>query len=191
MTTGLTGPAFQRLLARLDDDRARAGERYEDLRRTLVRFFQWRGAPFPEDHSDETLDRVARRLDEGVEIANLGGYCYTVARLVYLETLKGPDQRRASLQAEPAAAPIAGTASLALEQETRLACLDECLDGLPPDQREVILTYYRDQKRARIDARRTLAERLGIRIEALANRAQRLRDKLERCVTDCCTRKTT
>ena len=66
MATGLNAPAFQRLLARLDADPARAGERYEDLRRTLVRFFEWRGAPFPDDHADETFDRVARRLDEGI-----------------------------------------------------------------------------------------------------------------------------
>jgi hypothetical protein len=30
-----------------------------------------------------------------------------------------------------------------------------------------------------------LAERLGLNRETLANRAQRLRDKLERCVTRC------
>jgi DNA-directed RNA polymerase specialized sigma24 family protein len=190
MTTGLTGPAFQRLLARLDDDPARAGERYEDLRRTLVRFFEWRGAPFPEDHSDDALDRVARRLDEGVDIANLRSYSYTVARLIYLETLKGPDVRRGTLETAPP--PLAEDAAVAAgDKEARLACLDACLGGLAADQREVILTYYRDVKRARIDARRDLADRLGIRIEALANRAQRLRDKLERCVTDCCSRRAT
>ena len=190
MATGLNAPAFQRLLAHLDPDAAIAGERYEDLRRTLVRFFEWRGAPFPEDHTDEVFDRVARRLGEGVAIGNLGGYCYTVARLIYLETRKSPDNRRTQLESEPTpAAPTATDA--AADKEARLACLDECLGTLPTDHRDVILTYYRDEKRARIDARRDLAARLGVTIDALANRAQRLRDKLERCVKACINRSAT
>jgi DNA-directed RNA polymerase specialized sigma24 family protein len=189
MASGLNAPAFQRLLARLDADPARAGDRYEDLRRTLVRFFEWRGAPFPEDHADEAFDRVARRLDEGIEIENLGGYCYNVARLIFLETLKDPNARRTDLDmAPPLAAP---DDHLAAAKEARLGCLDQCLRALPADNREVILTYYRDEKRARIDSRRDLAARLGIRIEALANRAQRLRDKLERCVNACLDRTAT
>ena len=75
MEWGLTAKTLAKLLGRLDADREQAGEKYEDLRRTLVRFFGWRGAPFPEEHADETFNRVARRLDEGVEIRNIGGYC--------------------------------------------------------------------------------------------------------------------
>src|SRR5262245_52524896 len=99
MPTGLSEKAFALLLGHLDADPGRAGERYEDLRRTLVHFFEWRGAPFPDQHADESLDRVARRLTEGVEIKNIGGYCYTVARLVFLETLKAPDSRRVAINA--------------------------------------------------------------------------------------------
>jgi DNA-directed RNA polymerase specialized sigma24 family protein len=189
MATGLNAPAFRRLLACLDADPARAGARYEDLRRMLVRFFEWRGAPFPEDHADETFDRVARRLDEGVEIENLGGYCYNVARLIFLETLKDPNSRRTDLDIAPALA--APDDPLAAAKEARLGCLDQCLRALPAESREVILTYYRDEKRTRINSRRDLAARLGIRAEALANRAQRLRDKLERCVNACFDRTAT
>ena len=53
MQAGLTADIFAKLLARLDPDRERAGERYEDLRRTLTRFFEWRNAPFPEEQTDE------------------------------------------------------------------------------------------------------------------------------------------
>ena len=183
MSTGLNEQAFARLLAVLDPDRARAGERYEDLRRTLVRFFEWRGAPFPEDHADEAFDRVARRLDEGIDVKNIGGYCYNVARLILLETRKGSDARRVPIDAitVTAAQPSAD----AEDRERRLACLDRCLRALPGDGRQLILEYYRLERRERIDARRALAERLGIRPEALANRALRLRDKLEHCVAQC------
>jgi len=46
MKAGLTTDTFARLLHCLDADRELAGEKYEDLRRLLIRFFEWRGAPF-------------------------------------------------------------------------------------------------------------------------------------------------
>src|SRR5215468_3217168 len=97
MERELTAQAFIKLLARLGDDEEQAAKKYEDLRHTLIRSFEWRGAPFPEEHADETLNRLARKLDEGVEIRSLDDYAYTVARLVWLETLKGADKRRAPL----------------------------------------------------------------------------------------------
>src|SRR5262245_34248228 len=181
MATGLSEHSFATLLARLDPDRTRAGERYEDLRRTLVRFFEWRGGPFPEEHADETFDRVARRLSEGIDVKNIGGYCYNVGRLVLMEALKGPDRRRAPLDAiDPRA--VDGTAAQ-LDRESRFTCLDACLAALPAEGRDLIVMYYADDRAARIAGRRAMAERLGIRPEALANRAQRLRDKLEACVS--------
>ncbi|HEV8367877.1 MAG TPA: hypothetical protein VGQ39_08000 [Pyrinomonadaceae bacterium] len=56
MEAGLTTDTFTRLLQRLDPDREQAGEKYEELRRTLIRFFEWRGAPYPEEHADENLE---------------------------------------------------------------------------------------------------------------------------------------
>jgi DNA-directed RNA polymerase specialized sigma24 family protein len=184
MEAGLTVEAFAKLLEAFDADRQRAGEKYEDLRRTLIRFFEWRGAPFPEDHTDETFNRVARKLDEGVDVKNIGGYCYEVARLVCLEALKGPDTKRSPLGSINLQATAAATDE-ALEKERRLSCLEDCLRGLSRESRELIMEYYRDGSGRRIDHRKALAERLGLRRDALANRAQRVRDRLEQCVAAC------
>ena len=190
MERELTAQAFIRLLKRLGDDEDQAAKNYEDLRHTLIRSFEWRGAPFPEEHADETLNRLARKLDEGVEIRNLSDYTYTVARLVWLEALKGNQKRRAPVD-EIDHEPVALDASReTAEKEVRLTCLDDCLDALPRENRDLIMEYYVDEKRGRIDRRRDLAERLGLRRDALANRAQRLRDKLEQCVTRCLRKKT-
>jgi DNA-directed RNA polymerase specialized sigma24 family protein len=181
----LTPEAFGRLLLSLDADRERAGEKYEDLRRTLIRFFEWRGAPFPEEHADEALNRVARRLAEGVEVRSVGAYCYEVARLIFLETTKGADGRKEpldSLKSDPAAADAAEASA---EKERGLACLEECLRALPAESAELILEYYRHEGRVQIERRKALAEGLGLRRDALANRAQRLRNKLEHCVSLC------
>lgn len=189
MERELTAHAFVRLLDRLGEDEEQAAEQYEHLRHTLIRFFEWRGAPFPEEHTDETFNRLARKLDEGVEIRSLREYSFTIARLVWLESLKGSDKRRAPLD-EIEHEPIApDTSRETAEKEARLNCLDDCLGSLPGESRDLIIEYYVDEKRGRIDRRRDLAERLGLRRDALANRAQRLRDKLELCVTRCLQKK--
>ena len=189
MQAGLTADIFAKLLARLDPDSERAGERYEDLRRTLTRFFEWRNAPFTEDQTDEVFNRIARKLFEGVEIRNIGSYCYEVARLVCLEALKGRDSKRASLDPDNHDVAVVDRADEARENEIRLACLEDCLDSLPIESRELIVEYYKDNKRERIEQRKSLAASLGLQREALANRAQRLRDKLEQCVKSCLRRK--
>jgi DNA-directed RNA polymerase specialized sigma24 family protein len=184
MRREVTAEAFGRLLEVLDPDRNRAGERYEELRQVLIRFFEWRGAPFPDQHTDETFDRVSRKLNPGVEIANIGGYCYEVARLVCLEALKGRDSKSVSIDA--IGAPVIVAAAIeSSDFASRLACLESCMAALPQDSRELILEYYRDEGRVRIDRRKALAERLGVPRETLANRAQRVRDRLERCVREC------
>jgi DNA-directed RNA polymerase specialized sigma24 family protein len=169
MEASLTSETFARLLLSLDADRERAGEKYEDLRRTLIRFFEWRDAPFPEEHTDEVFNRITRKLGQGVEIRNIGGYCYEVARLVFLETTKGVNGRRESLESvkfEPAAPP--DTTVEATEKELRLACLEDCLRALPTEGAKFILEYYRYEGHGQIERRKALAERLGLRRDALA-----------------------
>src|SRR6185295_10230060 len=173
----LTKGAFDKLLACLADDPEVAGEKYEELRRMLVKIFEWRGALFPEDCADETLNRVARRIDEGVEIKDIGAYCYGVARLVLLEKSKAPDSRRVAFDdlelTSPRPVETTDDDTIALE------CFDECMRQLPTDSREVIVQYYSEEKRAKINHRKQLAETLGIPLNALRSRAQRTRDKLE------------
>ena len=188
MERELTSQAFIKLLERLGDNEEQAAQNYEDLRHTLIRSFEWRGAPFPEEHADETFNRLARKLDEGVEIRNINDYTYTVARLVWLEALKGPDKRGTPLD-EIKHEPVAADTGEVVKKEESLNCLDDCVDVLPGESRDLIIEYYIDEKRGRIDRRRELAERLGLRRDALANRAQRLRDKLEQCVTRCLKKK--
>src|SRR5690349_7209563 len=153
MELELTAKAFARLLDRFGEGREQAGEQYEHLRRALIRFFEWRGAPFPEEHADETFNRVARKLDEGIEVKNIGGYCYEVARLVCLEALRGRESRRAPLEEIKLTATASETADATAEKERWLTFLDDCLSVLPAESRELITEYYQDEKRGRIDRR--------------------------------------
>jgi DNA-directed RNA polymerase specialized sigma24 family protein len=69
------------------------------------------------------------------------------------------------------------------DDDLRVVCLRECLRSLPKENRELIIEYYRDEGRAKIEDRKALAEMLGISLNALFSRAKRIRDRLEQCVT--------
>jgi DNA-directed RNA polymerase specialized sigma24 family protein len=189
MEAGLTADTFTRLMNCLDADRERAGEKYEDLRRTLIRFFEWRGAPYPEEHADEAFNRIGRKLDEGIEIKNLSAYSYEVARLVFLETTKRADSKRVSLESAKVDPVAANLTEEVAEKELRLMCLEDCLRTLPGESAELILEYYKYERRGQVERRRALADRFGLRRDALANRVQRLRDKLQHCVSVCLRKK--
>jgi DNA-directed RNA polymerase specialized sigma24 family protein len=178
---GPTQGAFARLLARLGPDAERAGNAYEHLRRALTSFFAWRGAATPEECADETLDRLARRLDDGMVVEDLPRYARGIARHVLLEHWRRGDARSVPLEAAgspPAAAPEPS-------EERRSTCLERCLGTLELEGRELILEYYLEEGRRRIEARKRIAQALSLSENALRSRAQRLRDRLERCLKVC------
>jgi RNA polymerase sigma factor (sigma-70 family) len=179
----LTTQALNKLLDHFSSDREEAGRQYELMRVKLVRYFEWRSCTASEDHADETINRVARRIDEGENIFNLPAYFSTVARLVFMESLRERERTSIPLDEIP---EISVEQPLEEEQrEARLRCLDHCLDKLPVESRMLILKYYHEEKRAKIDLRRQLAEGLGIPLNALRIRAHRLRVILEDCVRNC------
>jgi RNA polymerase sigma factor (sigma-70 family) len=184
----LTKPAFDKLMARLESAGEPAGERYLRARRNLVRYFEGRRSRFAEEQADETINRVARRLDEGAEIQNFDAYLYGVARLVLLEGVDDRERERRALQEAPLRLVRPAPAERD-ETETRLDCLQACLGTLPDDGRVLIVQYYQGERHAKIANRQRLAEALGIPLQALRSRAVRLREKLEACVTGCVQRR--
>jgi hypothetical protein len=56
---------------------------------------------------------------------------------------------------------------------------------LTPANRELLVEYYRDDRRAKIDHRKELAARLGIAQNALRIRVYRLRATVQECVYAC------
>jgi hypothetical protein len=75
--------------SRLDGDPDKAGEKYEAIRLRLAKFFDWRGAHFPDQLADETINRVIRKVESG-ETAGDRTILLGVARLVFLESLRAP-----------------------------------------------------------------------------------------------------
>src|SRR5829696_4095875 len=178
----LNQEAFDKLLVAFDVDRETAGRKYLEIRNNLTRFFEWRGCSSPEDHADETINRMAKRVVEGEEILNYSGYAIGVARFLLLEINKGR-QREQSALAEISSAPNVYVAEDG--DESRLACLRSCLQALSPDNRDLIVQYYQGEKGEKIANRKKLLERLGIPVNTLRMRALRLRERLQSCVEGC------
>lgn len=184
----LTKEAFDKLLARMDADVELAGEKYLLARRNLVRFFEGRCCRFAEEHADETINRVARRLAEGQEIHNLNGYLYGVARLVLLEVLGNREKEQQALK-EMSLRIVRPDPDETDETDQRFDCLTRCLNKLPDRGRELIVEYYQCEKGSKIENRQRLAAGLGIPLNALRSRAVRLREKLEACMSGCMRKK--
>jgi len=177
--------ALRALLTRLDPDPATAGEKYEQLRRGLVRVFDWRGVRTPDVCADETIDRVARKLDDGVAVDDVIRFAYGVARLVLLEQGRRPEARETSLDEAIAASLASPPDDIEEPEGRRQACFERCLATLGADARALILRYYVAANRDRIASRAMLAAELGLSQNALRSRAQRIRNQLERCTNAC------
>ncbi len=188
----LTPDAFDRLLHWLDEGKSSSGERYLEMRRRLVAYFDRKHCPAPDELADETLNRVARRLtEEGItESDGPAKYCYTVARFVFMEYLRAAQKGNVPLdevnrQPKGSSFFVSDTDNRKEIREKMLSCLDHCTSMLEPVNREIILRYYTGKERVKIENRRALAEGLAITMNALTIRACRIRDRLEACVRKC------
>jgi len=176
----ITQEAFASFLAWLNPDPDKAGEKYEEIRRRLIKIFACRGCHCPEDLSDETINRVVLKVAEIAESyeGDPALYFYGVARYVHHEYLR---KNQSPQPPFPADEPST--------REEDYECLEQCMLKLPNRSREMFLEYCREEKRAKIEHRKQLAERLGIELNALRIRACRIRMQLQTCVLECLRKK--
>lgn len=177
----ITQDDFDRLLKWLDPDRARAGEKYENIYHVLIKIFSWSGCSDPEGLADETINRVIHRLPEIVDsyVGDPSLYFYGVAKNVIRE------YRR---QSGPM--PLASGLDLRDEPsdkipELALDCLDRCLGMLSAQNRELITKYYSIDKKERAVDIKGLSAESGLSINALRISLHQIRTKLEKCVRKC------
>lgn len=197
----VTQGAFDRLLTALDPERERAGAKYEQIRQKLLKFFQWRGCSFPaaEEYTDRTIDRVARKIEEGADIHAQNPYLYFhgIAINVLREHWKRAEKTEVEALDEllpshnPAVNPVAvrEAEEARVAREVRLECLSECVSSLPAAQRELIVEYHQGEGGAKIARRKALAQRLNLPLNALRIRMFRLRGELEECINGCSKRR--
>jgi len=169
-----TQEGFDGLLGWLDDNRDQAAKKYEIIRRRLMKMFTCRGCWEAEDLTDETINRVTEKIPEVVP--NYQGdpilYFYGVARKVHHEWLRRQNRVLPPLPTD-------------VTDERAYECLDRCMETVPEKSRHLLVRYYENEKQAKIDDRKTLADELGIGVNALRIRAHRIRLLLRECVKNC------
>ena len=188
----LTPSAFHKFLAWLDEGTDSDGQKYLEMRRRLIDYFDRKNCLASDELADETLNRVARRLEEegAIDSETPAKYCYITARFVFMESLRAADKNSVPLDDVLRTGKSKDFASIEPndekeKREKMLDCLEQCTNKLEPESREIIIRYYYGEERIKIENRRALAESLGITINALSIRACRIRDKLEVCVGKC------
>lgn len=183
----LTKEKLDGLLSWLGSNTDDPGGKYECIRQSLVKLFVWNGYWDAEDLADETIDRVMKKVPE-IAINYSGDpalYFYGVAKMLLkerhrLDTVSNlPD----SLESRFAGGkPCLDDAD---EIDRKFDCLEKCVGELPADSRDLIIDYYQEDKRAKINFRRQIAERIGVDVENLRVRVFRIRSALYKCMEKC------
>lgn len=182
----LTQNAFDRLLASLSPDRDAAADRYLEIRRKLVRLFEWRGFSTPDEYADETINRCAKKINEGEEVHEISTYCVGIARMLAREMSR--ERAKEPRPLEEAPEPRAVPAESESDRQGRFECLRQCLDRLSPEVRNLILHYYQGDSGDKIRNRSRLTQLLGIAPGTLRMRALRVRERLQLCAEKCMQR---
>lgn len=181
-----TKEQFDGLMAWLGASTEDPGDKYETIRQSLVKLFVWNGCWDAEDLADETIDRVMRRVPE-IAINYSGDpalYFYGVAKMMLKER-----RRRKSINSDTQLLEtrLATRSEQSEDDEIKrkFECLEECIAKLPEDSRELIIDYYQEEKRAKIDFRRQIAQRMGTDVENLRVRVFRIRTAIYKCMEKC------
>lgn len=194
----LTEKSWEDLLDFLDPDRpARRGPGrdevgqalYLEIVRKLVSFFAGRGCRDAEDLAVECVLRVAGRCREvdASAFPSRAGYFYGVARNVIREAWR--EEARESTRREEAKRELARLGMPDPQAWTRKeavhGCLERCLAELGQRARRLILSYYGEVGRAKVESHRRLANELGKSVNALRIEAHRIRATLRLCMGGC------
>ena len=167
------------MLSWLDPLEEIAAEKHEKIRSRLIRVFAGRGCHEAEELADRTINRVMLKVPQikDTYVGEPALYFYGVADKIYLEWLR-KQKKGGFVELKE----TGGLSDVEPESDEEFDCLEECLDKLPADQRELIVEYYRFEKKAKIEHHKKLAEKLGISVNALQTKTCRIRAVLRKCI---------
>jgi DNA-directed RNA polymerase specialized sigma24 family protein len=183
----LDQPDFDALLRRFGSDSKRSLEEFENLRRRLTKFFEWNNCfSASEDLANLAIDTVARKPSE-FAIDDVVAYSYGVARNT-LREFQRRSARELHLSNPPEVHPsvqdldFEKALAAGIDLQRRVDCLNQCLKKLKSEDRNLVMEYYRTDEATYMAQRRELARTIGVSMNALWVRVNRIRDKLEKCL---------
>jgi RNA polymerase sigma-70 factor (ECF subfamily) len=137
----------------------------------LVRFFEWRNAPDPEEMAAETISRGLSRIAQGVTLddQNLMPYLFGIAKNVLREGWRAQKRTPESLDDNP----VLTDAGLDAAEQRLL--VTQALATLSPNERDVFIRYH-------LGNRAALREELNVSSEALRVRVHRMAKKIRQAI---------
>jgi RNA polymerase sigma factor (sigma-70 family) len=179
---------FDGLLALFSENREEAGMIYEQLRNSLVRYFETRDCRDSDMLADETLSRVALKAHtfDPSRHTRPSSFVFGFASKILLEYSRDPQKMRITYDRW-----VQSSLYVTAEPEDsdndaeNTFCLQKCLGEMSAEDRELIVAYYNKERQEKIASRKLMAEKLGIKMETLHMRVHRLRESLKKCMKGC------
>jgi hypothetical protein len=171
---------FEKLLNWLSPDMELAGNKYESIRLRLIKFFTLRGASSPDELADVAIDIVTEKIDSilGTYEGDPALYFHGVGKNILLKY-----KNVAQLELPPHLTYQNGSEEDYISE--RHGCLENCLQKLKTDDRELITAYYQESKSEKIKLRKSLADKKGVSARNLRVYVHRLKEILEKCIRQC------
>lgn len=174
---------FDKFLTYLAPDRDEAAKRYENIRRSLIRYFISRRANDPELCADMVLEVLQRKIAAGEELQNAERYGFAVASKVRFK-----DWEQGQKMVELTGNLISESAQPSLEtieeENASEKCMTACLKNFPAKDRDLVVQYYLGEKHDK-ERRGGLAKREGLTAGNLKVKVHRLTKKLKECLAEC------
>lgn len=176
----LTPEAFEALLTRLHSDREQAGMQYEAIRLKLTYFFESRARVKSDELVDETINRLAHKIQMNREVREVESFALAIARYVWLETYKDqiPLSLDELLESDKLKITLPHQPENSEKNDEWLALMRQCVLQLPTEKQALLSEYYQARGAAQTEQRRKLASKMGITENALYLKIHRLRQRL-------------
>lgn len=178
---------FDALLKWLCEDRDEAGEKYEKVRRGLIKYFDAKGCADPEFLTDETLNRVAKKIPrfDAAKTSNNISFIYGFARNIKFEYFLSVKKEAKLNEAVTTGGKVFLPEILNESVNDEYVCLDKCLGKLSEADRKLMVQYYCEDKGEKIMLRKKISEDINLTVKALHTKIYRLRIPLRKCIEQC------
>lgn len=137
-------------------------------------FIGWNCGADSEGLADVTLDRLAKKLNQGEKVRNFTSYSLEIARFVYKEYGRDRVRFRAALRELRYLSPDVDEPEKDID--VRRDCQKMCVERLPSGDYQLVVDYYLKKKK-----RSVLAAELGIPLATLRTKIHRLNLRLAKC----------
>lgn len=172
--------SLQRLLEIFSSNQDEAGITYNELRNSLVRFFQIKGDFDPDEAADLTLDRAALKVPKDTPIENLTGFCFGVARFIFLERVKRTKKLNVAADEFYRKRNLS---EIVQETDDEFFVFRDCFEKLTSAEKLFLRGYFVDLSFSELDkCRRQICLENDITPNNLRLKVFRLRQRLENCV---------